>query len=77
LAEAPFRGSVLCEELLKAGVPVVQHYLCETDEVLTQRYQAREGKAIPKQHLTNNKRYSERARVPTTSRGLLVRLRTL
>jgi predicted kinase len=77
LAEAPFRSAILVEQLLKAGIPSVEHYLIEPEHVVRERYEKREGKPIPTQHLSNLHRYAARARMPATAMQLLVRLKQL
>jgi hypothetical protein len=77
LAEAPFRASLLVDELENAGLRVEQHYLIEHPHVVRQRYEMREGKPIPKQHMTNLTRYAARARRPVTATQLLERLKCL
>lgn len=74
LAEAPFRASLIVDELKRSGVKVVQHYLVERPDVVAHRYEMREGKPIPKQHLATLARYTQRAHNPATAKQLLERL---
>jgi gluconate kinase len=56
LAECPFRMKVLIEELEAEGVKVHSYFIKEDEQTIAQRYEAREGKPIPKQHLSNYRR---------------------
>lgn len=60
LGEAPFRISVLVDHLKDQGAEVKTYYISEPEIVVKSRYEARDKKDIPKQHLTNLKRYNER-----------------
>jgi hypothetical protein len=60
LAEAPFRASILLEELRYLGVPVKTYHLNETEPKVRVRYEMREGHPIPKQHITNLHKYAKR-----------------
>lgn len=52
LAEAPFRISVLIEELKSRGAIVKPYFIIESPNTVKSRYEGREHKPIPKQHLT-------------------------
>lgn len=56
LAECPFRMSVLIKELQDAGLKVYSYFIKEPEYLISSRYEAREGKPIPKKHLSNYKR---------------------
>lgn len=61
LAEAPFSISQIKEPLESEGFEVVPLFILEDEEVLRERYLEREGRDIPKGHLTRQKTYAERA----------------
>ncbi len=52
IAEAPFRMSSLIEELKAAGAPVNPYFIVEMAKTVRERYEAREKKDIPKQHIS-------------------------
>lgn len=60
LAEAPFRISLLIDELRQHGAQVKTYYINEPLHTIAGRYQVRENKAYPKQHMTNYRKYSGR-----------------
>lgn len=60
LAEAPFRASVLVEQLQRKGIKVVECYITAPIATLEQRYEERKGLPYPKQFYTNLARYNER-----------------
>lgn len=60
LAEAPFRASVLIDQLKAAGIPVKTYYISEPEQKIRQQYEARSKKQWPKQNLTNLKKYDQR-----------------
>jgi gluconate kinase len=60
LAEAPFRISVLVDQLREAGQEVKTYYITAPQQIIRQRYESRMKKPFPKQHQTNLKRYDER-----------------
>lgn len=60
IAEAPFRASVLKEQLEKKGVKVVECYITAPEALLEQRYEARKGLAYPKAFRTNLAKYNAR-----------------
>lgn len=62
LIETPFSVSGIIDPLTKAGINVVPVFIIETPEVTTKRYEAREGKPIPKGHLTRIETYKQRAK---------------
>lgn len=62
LIEAPFSISNTKDPLEKAGHEVIPVFIEETDQVLSSRYLAREGKPIPKQHITRKRTYLDRAK---------------
>lgn len=62
LIEAPFSVSETVEPLECAGYQVKQIFIIEPHEVVADRYARREGKPIPKGHLTRMNTYAERAR---------------
>lgn len=61
LTEAPFSISQLKKPLETAGHEVQCVFIMEDPEVIADRYLNREGKAIPKGHLTRQETYRERA----------------
>lgn len=61
LAEAPFSISQTKEPLEEAGIKVIPVFIQEHPDVITKRYVDREGKAIPKGHLTRQQTYKVRA----------------
>lgn len=62
VGEAPFRVTELVEKLEDAGVPVEQYWIVEDEATTKKRYETREKKPIPKQHLKNRVRYDERTK---------------
>lgn len=62
LAEAPFSVSQILDPLDDYGIEVVPVFILEDEAVLKERYHAREGKEIPKGHLTRQRTYESRAR---------------
>lgn len=62
LIEAPFSIRETMEPLQAAGYNVKPVFILEEPEVVTLRYLKREGKMIPKGHLTRMKTYADRAR---------------
>ena len=60
LAEAPFRVSVLIEELERFGLEVKTYYITDDESVIKARYEARSHKPFPKQHSSNLARYNAR-----------------
>jgi hypothetical protein len=60
LAEAPFRISILIQQPHKLGLTVITHYLRLSPNVIISRYEARDRKPFPKQHLTNLVKYNKR-----------------
>lgn len=61
LAEAPFSVSQTKEPLEEYGVDVVPVFILEDEEVLSRRYESRDGAAIPTGHLTRQRTYASRA----------------
>jgi 2-phosphoglycerate kinase len=66
LVEAPFSISQIKEPLEQNGYKVTPVYIIEKPEVIAMRYWKREGKVIPKGHLTRLNTYAQRA---AASRG--------
>lgn len=62
LIEAPFSISETKDPLEEAGFKVIPVFILEKPSVVSMRYQKREGKEIPKGHLTRMQTYSERAK---------------
>lgn len=52
LGEVPFRISLLIDELKHGGADVKTHWIIESPKTVRQRYESREQRSIPKQHLT-------------------------
>lgn len=52
IGECPFMISVMIEELRQAGAIVHPIFVLEPKEVIKKRYEQREGRPIPQQHLT-------------------------
>ncbi len=63
LAETPFSMSAIMDPLQKQGIIVEPIFIIETANTLKERYKAREGKEIPKGHLTRTNTYLDRARL--------------
>lgn len=61
LIEAPFSISQVKDPLEASGYKVVPIFILEEPHVVSHRYMARTGKAIPKGHLTRMNTYRERA----------------
>lgn len=61
LGEAPFRISVLIHELEDSGLDVRTYFILEHERVIKMRYESRENKPIPKQHLTRVKTVRDRS----------------
>ena len=62
LGEAPFRVSVLVDQLKALGAYVEEHWIIEPLDVTKQRYEQRMSKPFPKQHYSNLMRYEEHTR---------------
>jgi Cdc6-like AAA superfamily ATPase len=62
LIETPFSVSEIINPLTKAGIKVEPVFIIETPEVTAARYKAREGREIPKGHLTRIETYKQRAK---------------
>lgn len=62
LAEAPFSISQIKDPLEKAGLKVVPVFIIEPEDLLGARYIGREGKPIPRGHLTRQVTYQLRAK---------------
>lgn len=61
LTEAPFSISSIKDPLEEAGYSVTPVFIIEEPEVLSSRYFGREGREIPKGHLSRMNTYAERA----------------
>jgi hypothetical protein len=61
LAEAPFSVSSIADPLEAAGYSVIPVLISEPEDVIAGRYRQREGKDIPKGHLTRLRTYQSRA----------------
>lgn len=57
IAEAPFRVSVIQKVLYEKGIRVSSYLINEPAQIVKQRYENRDKKPIPRQHLTNRLRY--------------------
>lgn len=62
LAEAPFSIKNTMEPLEDDGYKVIPVFILEDEITTTRRYEARDKKPIPKQHLTRLNTYRERAK---------------
>lgn len=62
LAETPFSISQIAGPLADRGIRVCPVFILESADVITKRYEAREGKPIPKGHLTRLQTYAQRAK---------------
>lgn len=60
VADCPLGISEIMNELLRSKVPVTLCAIIEAPEVVTLRYFQREGKSIPKQHLSRIKTIVDR-----------------
>lgn len=69
LIEAPFSISAIAGPLEEKGFKITKLFIQEKPEVISERYRAREKKAIPKGHLTRQKTYAERARATNSFQG--------
>lgn len=69
LAEAPFSVSAIKNPLEWHGHRVVPLYIIEDPSVVAARYQKREGKPIPKGHLTRMNTYAQRAKATKAFHG--------
>ncbi len=69
LTEAPFSIRSIKDPLVHAGYKVIPVFIIEKDEVVSARYLKREGKPIPKGHLTRVKTYEQRAKESGAFRG--------
>lgn len=69
LIETPFSVSQILGPLQADGYDVTPVFIIETEDVTTKRYEDREGKAIPKGHLTRIKTYAARAAELGSFRG--------
>lgn len=66
LAEAPFSISEIKDPLEKDGILVKPVFILEDPDILSRRYKNdpnRDGKDLPKGHLTRMKTYTERAKI--------------
>lgn len=61
LTEAPFSISQIKDPLEAAGLTVIPVFIIEEHDVIAERYRNREGKEIPKGHLTRQETYRQRA----------------
>lgn len=61
LAEAPFSVSQTKDPLETMGIEVVPVFISEEPHIISERYQARENKPIPRGHLTRQNTYAQRA----------------
>lgn len=81
LIEAPFSISQIMDPLVSAGHEVTPLVIIEPAVVVSDRYQARCGKAIPKGHLTRMQTYlgraAERGWFYGSSDDILARLRAI
>lgn len=62
LIETPFGMTELSESLKSKGIKVIPVFIREHPTILAQRYAERDGKSIPKGHLTRQVTYGERAK---------------
>lgn len=62
LSESPFMISILIKELRAKGLTVHPVFVIEPEWLIKRRYEAREKKPIPKQHLTRVATVKNRAR---------------
>lgn len=69
LGEAPFRISVLIQELRKAGIKCHPYFIIEPDYKAKSQYEARENKPMPKMHMTRMATVRQRARDFGTASG--------
>jgi hypothetical protein len=69
LTEAPFSIRAIKDPLEWAGHKVVPVFIIEDPDVVTARYWKREGRHIPKGHLTRMRTYADRARESRAFQG--------
>lgn len=62
IINTPFGVTELMTKLKDAGLSVIPVFIVEDEQTLRERYKRREGKDIPKGHLTRNSTYKERAK---------------
>ncbi len=62
LIETPFSVSQVTEGLGSKGLHATPVFIIESDDVTSKRYEAREGRPIPKGHLSRINTYYDRAR---------------
>lgn len=60
LAEAPFRISILIDQIRMRNIKVITYYIQEPEQTIRQRYEQRDLKPFPKQHQSNLNRYNQR-----------------
>lgn len=61
VCEAPFSISEILDPLKQKGHDVTPLFIQESDRVIADRYQKREGKPIPQGHLSRQQTYRQRA----------------
>lgn len=61
LGDAPFMVSIIINNLRAKGARVKPYFVIESAPITKMRYEEREGKPIPKQHLTRIATMKERA----------------
>jgi len=59
VTECPFKISEVTEGLTTLNIKPILYLINESEDTISNRYRTRENKIIPKQHLTNAKRYAE------------------
>ncbi len=69
LIEAPFSVSDTVDPLEADGFEVKQVYILEDPQTVSSRYEQREGKPIPKGHLTRMETYRKRAETTAAFSG--------
>lgn len=74
LIETPFSVSQIKDPLEKAGFDIVPVFIQERDDVIRERYLARQGYEIPEGHLSRQTTYAERAKLWGSYCGTSVRV---
>jgi hypothetical protein len=69
LGNTPFGLSDIMKSLLMHGVKCIPVFVIESDHVVSERYEKREGRAIPQGHITRQQSYIARAKELNAFKG--------